>query len=427
MPAPDLTARRLALDCLERIRAGEELDAAWMNATNRRTLDERDRAFARQLVLTTLRHFGEMEAVLKGYVKKRPTERAQLILLLGMAQILWLEVPPHAAVDTAVTLAKKAGLVPISGLVNAVLKRIAGARAEVMAAARPEENLPGWLRKALTKAYGEAEMRAIAQAYTTLPPLDLTLRDPASASHWIDALEATPLPTGSLRRALATDVRALPGFAEGAWWVQDAAAALPVRLFSDLQGHTALDLCAAPGGKTLQMAALGAEVTAVDRSGARLTRLQENLARTGLHARIVEADARHYTPTAPVTRILLDAPCTATGTLRRHPDVALHRQPGDLAELATLQRALLDHALTLLVPGGELVYCVCSLLPEEGEQVLRDALARHPALRVRPADAARLGVPPAWVTPEGALRTLPSYWPEQGGLDGFFAVCLQKT
>lgn len=427
MPSTDITARRLALECLERVRTGEELEAAWMHATSGRTLEERDRAFARQLILTTLRHYGEMEAIALKYVKKRPKERAQLILLLGMTQILWLDIPPHAAVDTSVTLAKQTGMIAVSGLINAVLKRIFEARNDLLAAAHPEQNLPGWLRALLIDAYGKKHVRAIAQIHTSLPSLDITLRDAASAAYWAEALEATPLSTGTLRRALTSDIRTLPGFSDGAWWIQDAAAALPVRLFSGLHGHVALDLCAAPGGKTLQMAALGAKVTAVDRSATRLKRLEENLARTALHAKIIEADARLYNPPAPVTRILLDAPCSATGTIRRHPDVALHRQPADLEELCALQRTLLDHAVNLLGPGGEIVYCVCSLLPQEGEIILREALVRHPELSVYAADAQRLGVPSQWITPEGALRTLPSYWSEYGGLDGFFAVCLRKA
>ena len=388
-----------------------------------RLMEPRDRAFTRQLILTTLRHYGSLDAALAPYLKKRPPQRALLILQLGAAQILWLDTPPHAAVDTAVTLAKQVKLEPFSGLINAVLKKIAAAAPELRAKARALDNLPGWLRTALADAYGQ-EAAAIAAAHLQQPPLDLSLRD--AAGDWPATLEATLLPTGTLRHPLASDVAALPGYAEGAWWVQDAAAALPVKLFSSLHGEQALDLCAAPGGKTLQMAAAGANVTAVDRSGHRLKRLRENLTRTGLTAEMVEADARTYQPNTTYTRILLDAPCTATGTLRRHPDVALHRTPADLAQLSKLQAEMLDHALTLLAPGGELIYCVCSLLPGEGEGQLASALSRHPDLRIIPADASALGVPAHWMNAEGALRTLPSHWPEQGGVDGFFAVNLQR-
>ena len=423
MPSP-LDARRLALACLEQILDGKELEDAWQQASRAtRAMDARDRAFARQLVLTTLRQYGALEALLAPYLKKRPPRRTQLILLMGMAQLLWLETPPHAAVDTSVTLARQTKLAPLAGLINAVLKKIASAAPQLREASRPVQTLPDWLRVALVEAYGEAGTEAIAAAHLHAPPLDLTLRD--AAEDWAAALDAQPLPTGTLRRALTADVTALPGYEKGAWWVQDAAAALPVRLFSDVRGKQALDLCAAPGGKTLQLAAAGAEVTAVDRSGHRLQRLHENLARTGLSARVVEADARHFTPGQTFERILLDAPCTATGTLRRHPDVALHRSPADLTELTALQAALLDHALTLLTPGGELVYCVCSLLPAEGEAQIAAALQRHAALRLLPIDAAALGIPDAWAAGD-MLRTLPSYWPESGGLDGFFAARLQK-
>lgn len=428
MPAASpLAARRLALAVLEQVCAGKELEHAWAdNAPLSKGMEERDRAFARQLVLSTLRNFGAMQVQLTKFIKKKPPERVMLILLLGMAQLLWLETPPHAAVDTSVNLAKKSGLIPFSGMVNAVLKKIAADAASLRQACEPRHNLPEWLRKKLGAAYTENGLQAMAQAHLESPPLDLSLRDASQGDTWAQALEATGLPTGTLRRALASEVRQLPGFAEGAWWVQDAASALPVRLFSTLAGMRALDLCAAPGGKTLQMAAAGANVTAVDRSGARLKRLHENLTRTGLKATVIEADARQYAPSAPPQRILLDAPCTATGTLRRHPDVALHRKPSDLNELATLQQEMLAHAFHLLAPGGELVYCVCSLLPEEGEGQIERFLTSHPEARILPVAPETLGIPAHWITPQGGLRTLPSYWPETGGLDGFFAIRLGK-
>lgn len=423
MPSP-LDARRLALATLEQILGGKELEDAWQQASRAtRTMEARDRAFARQLILTTLRHYGALEALLAPYLKKRPPRRAQLILLMGMAQLLWLETPPHAAVDTSVTLARQTKLAPFAGLINAVLKKIASTAPQLRDASRPMLSLPDWLRAALVEAYGEAETEAVAAAHLQPPPLDLTLRD--AGGDWSVSLEAECLPTGTLRRALATDVTTLPGYENGAWWVQDAASALPVRLFSELQGKKSLDLCAAPGGKTLQMAAAGAEVTAVDRSSHRLQRLHENLARTGLTARVVEADARRFAPGQSFERILLDAPCTATGTLRRHPDVALHRSPSDLTELTTLQAELIDHAVTLLTPGGELVYCVCSLLPAEGEAQIAATLRRHTSLKLLPADPSQLGVPADWIRGD-MLRILPSYWPESGGLDGFFAARLQK-
>lgn len=409
------------------IMAGKELDAAWSPLSNQALLADRDRAFARQLILTTLRHYGSMHSRLGFYLKKRAPQRAEIILLLGMTQILWLETPLHAAVDTSVSLAKSDGMQPFSGMINAVLKRIAQSAEEVRAACDPLDNLPKWLRKKVIKDYGKERARAIAQAHLEPPSLDITLRGAEGEADWPSLLEATMLPTGSLRRALSHEISGLPGFTEGAWWVQDAASALPVRLFSDLHNKETLDLCAAPGGKTLQMAARGAHVTAIDRSASRLHRLTENLHRTGLKATLTEADARNYQPVAPPERILLDAPCTATGTLRRHPDVALHRQPADLTELCALQAAMLAHALRLLPRGGELVYCVCSLLKEEGEAQIISALANDDSLALRPAVPEHLGIPPSWVTPEGFLRILPSDWAEMGGIDGFFAACIRRT
>ncbi|MBY0354743.1 MAG: hypothetical protein K2Q12_03330 [Rickettsiales bacterium] len=424
--SPALTSRALALSVLEQIVAGRELDAAWSLANAHSTLDERDRSFARTLVMTTLRHFGSMEAHLATYVKKRPPLRAQLILLLGMAQMLWLDTPPHAAVDTSVTLAKTHGMTAASGMVNAVLKRIAQSRETVKKACKPEDNLPVWLRKLLVAAYGKDCVKQIAEAHLVTPPLDLYCRDADSRAHWQPLLEATLLPTGSMRRDLASNVTSLAGFAEGAWWVQDAASSLPVALFSSLRGKQALDLCAAPGGKTLQMLAAGAQVTAGDRSAQRLGRVHENLQRMQLSAHVVEADARSFAPEFTPDCILLDAPCTATGTLRRHPDVARHRTPADITELTALQIVLLEHAWSLLAAGGELVYCVCSLLPQEAEHHIARFLAQHADAQVYPIDVEKLGIPNAWITPEGGLRTLPCYWPEYGGLDGFYAICVKK-
>jgi 16S rRNA (cytosine967-C5)-methyltransferase len=415
------------LDVLDAILAGKELDHAWSNVSHRMAdWEPRDRAFTRQLVMTTLRHYGAMRAQLASYLRKRPPEKAVRVILLGMAQLLWLDTPPHAAVDTSVTLAKKIGLLAFSGLVNAVLKRIASDVELLRASSDPKENLPEWLRTKLLTHYGNATLDTLARAHQIAPPLDITLRDDTPSESLINALEAVRLPTGSLRRALTADVATLPGYDAGLWWVQDAAATIPVRLFSDLKGRSSLDLCAAPGGKTLQMAASGAMVTAVDKSSVRLRRLHDNLRRTGLVAHVVEADAMDYTPESPPERILLDAPCTATGTLRRHPDVAWHRRPADVIELGALQHALLVRAFHLLAPGGELVYCVCSLLAEEGEQQAQRFLATHSEARVKPINAALLGIPPAWITTEGGLRTLPSDWPEKGGLDGFYAICISK-
>lgn len=308
----------------------------------------------------------------------------------------------------------------LTGLVNAVARRVAGAGAAWDAI--PEAALPEWLARPLVAAWGPAAVDGIALAGRRAPPLDLTPRDPAAAPGLAAELGATLLPTGSLRLATPGQVSTLPGYDAGAWWVQDAAAALPARLLPEVAGTRVLDLCAAPGGKTLQLAAAGARVTALDVSSARLGRVVANLARTGLTAETIAADALTWAPPAPVDAILLDAPCTASGTLRRHPDLAF--LPRDPAPLVALQAALLERAWTWLAPGGSLVFCTCSLFPEEGEGQIERFLAAHPEARMMPAEADRLGVDPDWIDARGALRTRPDFWPDRGSLDGFYAARL---
>ncbi|MDE3029156.1 MAG: RsmB/NOP family class I SAM-dependent RNA methyltransferase, partial [Paracoccaceae bacterium] len=259
----------------------------------------------------------------------------------------------------------------------------------------------------------------------TAPPLDLTLRAAGDAAQWAEALEAEVLPSGSLRRRVVGQVSDLPGYADGAWWVQDAAAAMPVRVLAPVAGARVLDLCAAPGGKTLQLAAAGAAVTALDISGVRMARVAENLARCGLKAELVVADALHWQADAPYDSVLLDAPCSATGTVRRHPDLPFVKDGSEVAGLVDLQARLIDRALEMLKPGGVLVYCTCSLLPDEGEAQVSAALARHAGLQVEAPEAA--GVEAAWRTKEGGLRLRPDFWAERGGMDGFYIARLRKA
>jgi 16S rRNA (cytosine967-C5)-methyltransferase len=277
--------------------------------------------------------------------------------------------------------------------------------------------LPGWLRQALVARYGKVAVGRMEEVQAGAPPVDITLRAGAAGP-----AGAEVLPTGSLRLAWGGQVSALPGFAEGAFWVQDAAAALAVKLLGDVRGLCVLDLCAAPGGKTLQLADGGAEVTALDISGPRLGRLRENLARTGLQARIVTADALQWEPEALFDAVLLDAPCSATGTIRRHPDLPFLREPTDIPGLVALQGQLMDRALRFVKPGGRLVYCTCSLLQDEGEGQVAAALARHPGLVMLKPDVA--GIEAGWMTDRG-LRLRPDYWAERGGMDGFYMACLQ--
>lgn len=382
-----------------------------------------ERARALGLASAVLRHLGRIDAVLAPHLRKPPAPPARHALRLAAAELHLDGVPPHAAVDGAVRLVRANPKARhLSGLVNAVARRVAESREAWEAA--PEAGLPAWLDGAARAAWGDAATEAIRAAHLLPAPLDLTLRDPATAGRWAPALAAETLPTGGLRRAAGGQVSALPGFAEGAWWVQDAAAALPARLLGDVGGLHVLDLCAAPGGKTLQLAAAGAEVTALDVSRPRLARLEENLARTRLTARVVAADALRWEPERGFDAILLDAPCSASGTIRRHPD--LPHLTRDLAPLLAQQTTLLARAWDWLVPGGRLVYATCSLLLAEGEaQVAAFCAARSEAERLA-ADAAALGIEPDWIDPSGALRLRPDFWPERGGIDGFYAALLRR-
>ncbi len=425
--APD--ARASALDLLAAVLdRARPLDEAVAGHAALAALAPRDRAFARLMVATVLRRLGQIDALIDACLERPLPERARRVrhvLRLGVCQLVFLGTAPHAAVDSAVTLA--AALrdgARFRGLVNAILRRLARTGAEIAAeqdAARLDT--PDWLWKSWTAAYGAETARRIATAHLAEPPLDITAaRDPAA---WAKRLEAEILPTGTLRRPLRGAVEALPGYDEGAWWVQDAAAAMPARLLGEIAGETVLDLGAAPGGKTAQLAAAGARVVAVDRPK-RLARLRENLARLNLAAETVAADIARWRPPAPAPFVLLDAPCTATGTIRRHPDVARIKSAADVEWLARVQDALLDAAVDMLAPGGRLVYCVCSLEPREGPERARALLARRDDLAREPIAAVEIGGLSAAITAEGDLRTLPCHLTERGGLDGFYAVRLRR-
>jgi 16S rRNA (cytosine967-C5)-methyltransferase len=387
--------------------------------------EPRDRAFARLLTAVTLRRLGQIDAILARCLEKAPPPPIEDLLRLGAAQLLFLDTPPHAAVDQTVEGAKQIGFKPLAPLVNAVLRRISVEGADWAAAQDAERlNTPSWLWDSWCAAYGETTTRQIARIHLAEPPLDLT---PASdAEEWARRLEAEILFTGSLRLAKAGTIAELPGFAEGGWWVQDAAASLPARLLSPHPGDHIADLCAAPGGKTAQLAAAGAVVTALDRSARRLARLAENLARLGLRAEPVVADAAAWQPPHLFDKILLDAPCSATGTLRRHPDVAWNKQPADIVKLAASQDRLLAAAAAMLRPGGLLLFCTCSLQPEEGAARIDGLLRGEVRFRRLPVKPAEIGGLTELITPAGDLRTLPCHLAEIGGMDGFFAARLQK-
>ncbi len=393
-----------------------------------RQLSGRDRAFARLLVATALRRLGQVDALIARCLSTPLAPRAAAvhdILRLGVAQLLFLRTPAHAAVATSVDLAHSLGFLSHKGLVNAVLRRLSIEGAERIAAQDAARlNTPDWLWRSWSCSYGAETARAIATAHMKEAPLDLTLRKDAEA--WCDRLQATLLPTGTLRRPAGGSVAALPGYAEGAWWVQDAAAALPARLFGDLSGREVVDMCAAPGGKSAQLAIAGGRVTAVDRSTRRLDRLVANFGRLGLPIEAVAADALTWRPTRSIDAVLLDAPCTTTGAIRRHPDVPHLKAPEDVARLAVVQENLLHAAVEMLRPGGTLVYCTCSLEPEEGPQRI-EALLRSGAPVARQAiQAAEVGADPEWITLDGDLRTLPCHFAQYDGVDGFFCARLVK-
>ncbi len=431
-----LGARTVALKLLDAVlRRRQPLDDALARNEGFASLDRRDRAFARQLTTTTLRRLGQIDALIDGALDrplKPKLAGLRDILRLGVCQLAFLGTPPHAAVSTSVNLTERSRLSGHRAFVNAVLRRLAREAPEAAAArdesgAEAQLNTPAWLWESWRAAYGEATAKAIAEAHLKDPPLDLSLKDPAAAEAWAERLQAEVLPTGGLRLPPASgEIAKLPGYDKGAWWVQDAAAALPARLLGDIRGRRIIDLCAAPGGKTAQLAAAGAEVTAVDRNPARLEQLARNLQRLDLPATVVEADARQWRPPSPCDGVLLDAPCSATGTMRRHPDIAHLKDPEAMGDLTTLQDALLAAAVEMTAAGGFLVYAACSLQPEEGpERIARLLAAGAPIARdpLRPGELAGLE---ALITPEGDLRSLPCHWPALGGLDGFYACRLRR-
>jgi 16S rRNA (cytosine967-C5)-methyltransferase len=431
---PGLAARKVAAEILEGVlRRGRPLDDQLESHPGLAVLADRDRALARRLIATVLRRLGTLRHLLSLFLQQGPpanAPRVETALLIGAAQILWLDVPDHAAVDLAVRIAqadRRAG--HYAGLVNAVLRRVAKEGPQFLAQIDSANfDTPPWLMQRWLKTYGAETARAIARANGQEPALDLTVK--SDAESWAARLRGNVLPTGTVRVIAQGRISLLPGFAEGAWWVQDAAAALPARLFGDLRGKRVADLCAAPGGKTMQLAYAGAQVTAVDRSETRLERLRDNLARVGLQAETVAADATEW-KAEPFDAVLLDAPCSSTGTIRRHPDVPWIKREADITGLTSLQQRLLDRAAALVKPGGTLIYCVCSMEPEEGLDQVEAFLQREGTLRRRPIAAGEIGGLAELLTPAGDLRSLPSHLAAAdsrlSGLDGFYAARLERA
>ncbi len=428
---PGFEARQAAVETLWRVmKRGtffEEAFAEAMAKSSRENVEPRDRAFARLLVASVLRRHGELAHVVGSHLQKplpEPQGWVWQILLAGAAQLLFLETPPHAAIGLAVEQCKSdPNARRFDKLVNAVLRRIADRGRAALEGLDPVAlNVPGWLLQAWEKNYGTERARLIAAASLEEPPLDVTVRgDP---EEWATKLQGVALPTGTVRILQAGRVTDLPGFNEGMWWVQDAAAALPARLLGAKSGQRVADLCAAPGGKTAELAVTGAHVTAVDVSAARMRRVKDNLDRLGLEAECVTADVLTWKPDGLFDAVLLDAPCSATGTIRRHPDILHVRQAKGFDKLVDLQARLLESAARLVRPGGTIVYCTCSLEPEEGEAQIARFLTANSAFIRNPVASAEIGGLSQAITPGGDLRTLPSQrFPghENGsGLDGFF-------
>jgi 16S rRNA (cytosine967-C5)-methyltransferase len=433
---PGFAARRIAADILDGVlRRRRPLDEQLDDHASHpdfATLPDRDRALVRALVTSVLRRLGTLRHLLRRRLARglpADAPRVETALLIGAAQILWLEVPDHAAVDLAVRLVRAdRRAARYAGLVNAVLRGLAREGSQDLAALDTTMlDTPDWLMSRWVANYGVETARAIAVANGREPALDLTVT--GHPDHWASALGGRVLPTGSVRTPVHGPVSQLPGYLDGAWWVQDAAAALPAKLLGDLRGLAVADLCASPGGKTAQLAAAGARVVAVDRAPARIARLRQNLARLHLTAETVAADVTQWNA-GPFDAVLLDAPCSATGTLRRHPDIPWLKSEGDIVALAGLQRRLIAQAVELTKPGGLLVYCTCSLEPEEGIEIVRDLLDRNPSMHRQPISAADVFDHGEWLTPDGDLRTLPCHLPDldsrMAGLDGFYATRLRK-
>ena len=415
-----LSARRTAHYLMMQITGEGRLMAELIAAGVLSDLPTDDRARAQRLATEALRGLDRADRMLKPYLKKAPPDHVMNALRLGVTELCGGEAA-HGVVNAYVEIVgRNKRTQAMKGLTNAVLRKIAAEGPEGWNK-RAVPLTPGWLRQPLVAAWGRDAVSGMEAAHFAGAPLDLTAKgDPDAVAQ---AVGGTVLPTGSVRQHNPAQVSALPGYATGDWWVQDAAAAIPVRTLGDVSGLQVLDLCAAPGGKAMQLAAGGADVTAVDMSERRMARVAENLTRVGLNARTVVSDAFAFDEQG-FDAVLLDVPCSATGTIRRHPDLPYAKDGSEFGMLIEQQTAMIDHALTLLKPGGRLVFCTCSLLPDEGEVQVEDALARHPDLRAEPVDVP--GVRRDWQTEEGGLRLRPDYWPELGGMDGFYVAILRK-
>lgn len=429
LTAPGLAARATALELLFSVLSNQQpFDEALAQHQGLAGLDEKDRGFVRHLCATTLRRLGQIDALIDHCLDKPLPKRAsdlRYILRIGIVQILFLKTPSHAAVDTSVNLANVYGFNPQKGLVNAVLRRLIKEGESLLSAQDAARlNTPDWLWQSWCENYGDTFAHQIAEAHLEEPPLDISVKD--NPSDWAAKFDGTVLPNGTVRRTAGGVVTELPGFNDGAWWVQDTAAALPAMLLGDVAGKTVVDLCAAPGGKTAQLTHFGANVTAVDRAEGRLKILRQNLKRLGLKANVIKADSRNWQPNAPVDAVLIDAPCTATGTIRRHPDIAWLKRLNDIPTVTAIQQNLLKAGAKMVKPGGNIVFCTCSLQAEEGPEQISAFLKTHESFQRDPIAKDEIFGHEDWLSEMGDLRTLPYHMAEKGGMDGFFAARLRR-
>ena len=421
MTQTGVQARRSAVYLLDQVLGEGRLLSELIGAGALDRLEPADRATAQRLAQDTLRSLERADRILQKHLQKYPPLTVRNTLRMATLE-LCLGGAAHGVVNAAVEIVgRNKRTQSMKGLVNAVLRKVAATGPEIWPTLRVPR-MPKWIRNPLVEAYGPDVVAAMEEVQFKGAPLDLTAKGDKGALQ--RSLGGELLDSGTVRLSDAGQVSALPGFKKGSWWVQDAAAAIPVQVLAPQEGEAVLELCAAPGGKTMQLAAAGAKVRAVDTSENRMARVRENLKRTKLTAELVVGDA--MAETGQWEAILLDAPCSATGTMRRHPDLPHAKDGSEFGELIELQAQMLDHAIDLLKPGGRLVFCTCSLLPDEGECQIEDALARHPSLSVDRDALAIPGVDPAWVTEEGGLRLRPDYLADKGGMDGFYIACLRK-
>lgn len=430
-----IETREVALQILHTVLdKSQPLDQVFDNSNGFIALKEsRDRGFVKMMVTTTIRRLGQIDDLIKKALSKPNQDisppKLHHILRLGVCQIVFMDVPNYAAVDSMVTVAERNGLSRQKSFTNAILRKV-GREGKTWTTKQdiPRLNTPDWILQHWINDYGIRNAVDIGQAMSSEASLDLTIKDKSEQQFWVGSLEGKLLPTGSVRLQASGQVNNIAGFHDGAWWVQDAAAAIPATLFGDLNDKNVVDLCAAPGGKTAQLAIQGANVTALDRSARRLVRFNENMERLGVkdNVKTEAADAGVWTPSDPFDAILLDAPCTASGTLRKRPDVAWLKKPDDLQAMVNQQKRLLENTVTMLKSGGTLIYCTCSLFMDEGERQIRNFLEAHPEFSRKPITSDELGGLKDIIDENGDVRILPFHLATLGGMDGFYISRLIK-